>query len=163
MIPDESVVEYELIPLWIEFLTLNIINYWWNDIAKLFDEMISLNCLQVDFFFRKKRKKTVKSSTTENQYFKTNIDFNERMNRTSCPKSRTPNDENECPETHPYLNTNKYNDKCCYKTSSKAVKGCPKQRRPVSGECSDMFPHARKNKHNVDCCYKKKKSVVPTW
>lgn len=110
----------------------------------------------------KKRKKTVKSSTTENQYFKTNIDFNERMNRTSCPKSRTPNDENECPETHPYLKTNKYKDKCCYKTSSKAVKGCPKQRRPVSGECSDMFPHARKNKHNVDCCYKKKKSVVPT-
>ena len=53
------------------------------------------------------------------------------------------------------MKLNKYNVKCCYKKNADAVKGCPTERRVVSGNCSEKYPFMRKNKYDVDCCYKK--------
>lgn len=101
----------------------------------------------------KRQKHTRRNTKTNIDDLMQNLDTNSR----SCSKQRKPKDGDKCPQEYPFMKLNKYNTKCCYKKNANAVKGCPTERRVVSGSCSDKYPFMRKNKYDVDCCYKKLK------
>jgi hypothetical protein len=105
-------------------------------------------------------KSTTNKTKRKEKSRNTKIDIDNLMQNldrktTTCSKHRKPRDGNKCPDEYPFMKLNKYNVKCCYKKNADAVKGCPTERRVVSGNCSEKYPFMRKNKYDVDCCYKK--------
>lgn len=62
-----------------------------------------------------------------------------KTKKSSCPKSRRPDDNGNCPAKFPFKRPNAKNDLCCYARNArkKAPKECPpnKVRNPITGRC----------------------------